>query len=493
MKMVKSLLLGSAAGVVAIAGAQAADLPVKAKPVQYVKICSLYGVGFYYIPGTDMCLKIGGWLRVQYDYGMNGNSTTGYFDGNVNTRATNLGDWRVRGYITADARNQTPYGTVRAYLDVGFNESITGGAGALAPNANRGFIQWAGFTFGQAVSFFDFYPLAAYAYLPSYPASTTGGAGWPVLGYTAQFGNGFSGTIAAELRRQTQIIGFGTTATSLVAGGIIGTNAFTGFPATGGGYGGWQAPDVVGNLRVDQAWGSAQVMGAWHQVNAGYYANSTLTAAGPADESGWAIGGGIKLNAPMIGHGDNFAAQVGYTVGATGYVFSPQISGHNWAARSGDTAGYGIISDAVYGGSPFTGNASGLDLTTAWGVNAAYDHHWNDQWKTSVYGGYAEVSYGSQANAMMCSFEGFGAGQGSTATANAGCDNNWNVWWVGSRTQWNVTKDFYMGVDVLYTSLQSATTTTGVLPGAGPTSISTFVGDQDAVSVEFRVHKDFYP
>ena len=55
MKMVKSLLLGSAAGMVAVAGAQAADLPVKAKPVQYVKICTLYGDGFYYIPGSDTC------------------------------------------------------------------------------------------------------------------------------------------------------------------------------------------------------------------------------------------------------------------------------------------------------------------------------------------------------------------------------------------------------------------------------------------------------
>ncbi len=69
MKMVKSLLLGSAAGLVAVAGAQAADLPVKAKPVQYVKICSLYGVGFYYIPGTDMCIKIGGWVRAEYGWG----------------------------------------------------------------------------------------------------------------------------------------------------------------------------------------------------------------------------------------------------------------------------------------------------------------------------------------------------------------------------------------------------------------------------------------
>ena len=65
MKMVKSLLLGTAAGLLAIAGAQAADLPVKAKPVQYVKICSLYGAGFYYMPGTDTCIKIGGWVRAE--------------------------------------------------------------------------------------------------------------------------------------------------------------------------------------------------------------------------------------------------------------------------------------------------------------------------------------------------------------------------------------------------------------------------------------------
>src|SRR5262249_38438448 len=70
MNTVKTLLLGTAAGLVAVAGAQAADLPVKAKPVQYVKICSLYGDGFYYIPGTDTCLKMGGYLRVQAEYNM---------------------------------------------------------------------------------------------------------------------------------------------------------------------------------------------------------------------------------------------------------------------------------------------------------------------------------------------------------------------------------------------------------------------------------------
>src|SRR6202035_2665959 len=56
-------LLGGAAGIIAVSGAHAADLPVKAKPVEYVKICSLYGEGFFYIPGTDTCIKIGGWGR----------------------------------------------------------------------------------------------------------------------------------------------------------------------------------------------------------------------------------------------------------------------------------------------------------------------------------------------------------------------------------------------------------------------------------------------
>ena len=71
MKTVRSLILASAAGLVAMGGAQAADLPVKAKAVEYVKICSLYGAGFYYIPGTDTCIKLGGYLRVETALGTN--------------------------------------------------------------------------------------------------------------------------------------------------------------------------------------------------------------------------------------------------------------------------------------------------------------------------------------------------------------------------------------------------------------------------------------
>src|SRR5215831_5451505 len=118
-----------------------------AQSVQYVKICSLYGAGFYYIPGTDTCLKIGGWVRQYLGANSNGNLTNGNLgSGNVNTRGSNNGwTWKTRGYITADARTQTEFGTLRGYIAVG--ASTQGQAGNSVFNSNRAFIQLAGFTF----------------------------------------------------------------------------------------------------------------------------------------------------------------------------------------------------------------------------------------------------------------------------------------------------------------------------------------------------------
>ena len=61
MKLAKSILLGAAAGLATVAAASAADLPSrKSAPVEYVKVCNAYGAGFFYIPGTDTCLRVGG-------------------------------------------------------------------------------------------------------------------------------------------------------------------------------------------------------------------------------------------------------------------------------------------------------------------------------------------------------------------------------------------------------------------------------------------------
>ena len=162
----------------------------------------------------------------------------------------------------------------------------------------------------------------------------------------------------------------------------------------------------------------------------------------------------------------------------------------------GTSAGWGVLSDAVYGGS-LTGvgvnAATDFELTTAWNVNAAYEHFWNPRWRTSLYGGYAQVSYGSTGNSLICF--------GTTREVTNGCDNDWSAWWIGSRTQWNVTKDFYMGVDVMYSKLESATAQVSATQGPlalaanGIGLVSGLVPrtDPDNWSFRFRVHRDFYP
>src|SRR5712672_105200 len=262
MKMVKSLLLVSAAGLVAVSGAQAADLPVKAKPVEYVKVCSLYGAGFYYVPGTDICLKIGAYFRAEYAYGTFGNSLTNLDATGADGQRTRVSgpdyQQRARAFIFLDSRQQTAYGTLRAYMNVGFSTDIPlTPATSGGPYANRAFIQLAGFTWGLATSYYDFYSSPATSYTVPW-SSDTGDGGWKVAAYTAQLGNGVSASLSFEEPRR-QIV-TNTTISALAAPMMpVGTLTLQDQQKV-------IYPDVVANLRVDQAWGSAQIMGALHNV-----------------------------------------------------------------------------------------------------------------------------------------------------------------------------------------------------------------------------------
>src|SRR2546430_1881879 len=112
----RTLILSSAAGLMALSGAQAADLPVKAKAVEYVRICSLYGAGFFYIPGTDTCIKIGGYLRadVTFNGGAHGAPAWNGDLGQQN-RYRDYFLARSRLALTVDTRTATEYGVVRTF------------------------------------------------------------------------------------------------------------------------------------------------------------------------------------------------------------------------------------------------------------------------------------------------------------------------------------------------------------------------------------------
>ncbi|MEJ6781432.1 porin [Aminobacter sp. Piv2-1] len=103
---IKSLLLGSAAALLAVSGARAADAVVVAEPepMEYVRICDVYGAGFYYIPGTETCLKIGGLVRYEI----------GWADNDDGWRKTAL------ARLKFDARSETEYGTFKRYIEVEF-------------------------------------------------------------------------------------------------------------------------------------------------------------------------------------------------------------------------------------------------------------------------------------------------------------------------------------------------------------------------------------
>jgi hypothetical protein len=99
---IKSLLLGSAAALVAVSGARAADAVVVAEPepMEYVRVCDTYGAGFYYIPGTETCLKIGGLVRYQIDWSDEDDGWKKY----------------ARVELKFDARSETEYGTFGRYI-----------------------------------------------------------------------------------------------------------------------------------------------------------------------------------------------------------------------------------------------------------------------------------------------------------------------------------------------------------------------------------------
>ncbi len=116
---------------------------------------------------------------------------------------------------------------------------------------------------------------------------------------------------------------------------------------------------------------------------------------------------------------------------------------------------------------------TGCQLTTAWGFNASFEHYWTPAVHESLFGAYYAVNYNQgtgSANAMLCTMEGNSTGGvGSTAVAGAGCNNNWSMYAIGSRLQWDVTKSFYLGIEGIYDHMNSASVnTTGVIPAGSP-------------------------
>jgi len=510
--MVKSLLLGTAAGLVAVAGAQAADMPVKAKPVQYVKICSLYGDGFYYIPGTDTCLKMGGYLRVQAEYNMGaggvvvGSGTTEAPQGRFTRDLTNDFNYRTRGAISWDVRQQTEFGTLRTYIRFGAENTTpaTSGAGtAFGPFWDRAFLQFAGFTVGRTQSFFDLFTYGGgMSYHNVRVSGDTGAAGITVWAYTAQFGNGISGSLSIEDpagHNKANTVDLATGGFAL-NGVITADNAFQAQNAAANGF---RNPDIIANLRMDQAWGFIGISGAVHDASGAYYGTNNVINGHPADKMGWAVAAGGQLN---LQGGDQIGANVCYTQGAVGFCTNANV----WQIyNAGTSVGLAWAPDGVFDNVGAAGPTQ-IELTSVWSFLVGYQHIWSPQWRTSLFGGYVNVRFNQNATNLInqhlptpatapfvaCGMPVLGVvsppinvnhGEGNS------CSPNFSFYEIGTRTQYNPTPQLDIGLEVLYTHLNTAYKGTGITSGNGSQTGRNLVDDQNVWSAMLRWQRNFYP
>jgi hypothetical protein len=349
MKLVKNLLLGSVAGIAAITGAQAADLPL-AEPVEYVRICDTWGNGFFYIPGTQTCLQVSGLVRFDLRYDEP-------FD-----RSNDALTFRGRAQLNFDARTQTEMGTLRSYLRLRGNYTNDGGNDYFVHQA---FVQFAGITAGRTQSFFD--NVYDGTFTGAYNSEVTSTA---LLGYTATFGSGFSASLSIEDRSSRE------------RGGSVGSGGLAGAGIV---YAGTTVPDVVANLRVAQGWGSFQLSGAIHQ-NRSYNDDPTQAGFqfnGSDDELGFAVQAAGAVNLPFGGKGTRLWASAAYADGALSYLGQVAVP---WVG----TGAGGIAFNDSYS---VADGAGGFDLesTSGWALTGGGTWYFNPALRSNVTLGYADV------------------------------------------------------------------------------------------------------
>jgi Porin subfamily len=494
MTSTRRMLLGTAAATCAVTvggaiSAQAADAMLKKAPaVQYVKICDMYGAGFFQIPGTQTCLQLRGSIQIDSafqptkDLVFVTHSGSGSYTASgvqlITARTQENWGYEVNVKPKFDARNETAWGTFRAYvelkgaIDAGNFNDPGGFPGPNPKESNtfsifRAYTQWAGFTVGEADSAFS---TGGYkdgdlqnvitgtknsGFLVSYTWTPTG-PGVPPKKGGAPVPDGWSvtGSLEASTKERAKA-NFGQSYNDLQLAGV-GTVGVTDGPI-------W-IPDVVGRVHYEadppgkdpnfnDQWGigTFQVSGVWHQIDTistggtglnvlGTCATAPLTAVPctPADgvvlhDHGWAVSGDLKIFTPMWGgakigsiagaDSDSIWFEAAYGVGALDYV---GIGGTNGSLHSGDAYWIGgLVRDDTDG--RFINNGVGgytVDKEKAFSFNFQYHHIITDCtdpvncWRFNIAYNYAQVTPGSQTQLTDWTLGGLGNAQKNSVTFN---------------------------------------------------------------------------
>jgi hypothetical protein len=431
--------------------------------------------------------------------------------------------------LTVDTRTATEYGVVRTFAQADFQfttqansttnpvsftgSPTTGTVSNLLNTPGDGytavefvFIQFAGFTFGKSASA---YATPWHGYPGNNSSFLLGGhdtvTGVNNIQYSAQFGNGVSGTIGLDdptVFNRTVVANLTLPLSS--TGGVVNT------------YAGVHAPDIVGNIRVDQAWGLFQISAAAHEVSGSYNVLNTTaapagtvpTAAGgpnnfseinghPDTKWGGSVMAALQIKNIPTGPGDDIKIDASWAKGDTKNVISTSSTSPNGFAMFSGTGvagayqsiGFGAVTDAVF--LPvFAGGDGSLHLTEAFGVRGAFNHNWDPYWSSSLFGSYSGVRYDGTAKANICT--GLLTRFVPTPGAGYSCNPDFNVAQIGMVTRWTPVKNLTFSAEVMGFFLdQKFTGTATTTPTAPkPTAVYEFK-DQSAVSLNLRVQRNF--
>ncbi|MGX5707930.1 porin [Brucella lupini] len=265
---IKSLLFGSAAALVATTGAYAADTVVAPEPesVEYVRVCDAYGAEYFYIPGTETCLRVSGYVR--YDAAGGDNVYGRGFvdrDGSVDTRR-NSWDNKARFTLRLSTASETDLGTLKTFAETRYDwgNGVEGASGSL----RFAYIQLGGLRVGLDESAFVTFP----GYLGDVindDVILAGGYRTGLISYTFTGGNGFSAILSLE------------------QGNNDDTDSAYGYDGVIKDY----TPHVVGGLKYEGGWGKIAGVAAYDARNE-EWAGKVRADVNITDRfSVWAMGG----------------------------------------------------------------------------------------------------------------------------------------------------------------------------------------------------------
>jgi hypothetical protein len=215
----------------------------------------------------------------------------------------------------------------------------------------------------------------------------------------------------------------------------------------------------------------------------------------------------LQIKNLPTGTGDDIKVDASWAMGDTKNVIataaaSPSFAMFGGTNRAGayQSIGFGATTDAVWlPNHPTTGSVAALGdnqlkLTEAYGIRGAFNHTWNENWTSSLYGSYSAVRYHGTVGDLTTAKGQYCAAYvaGKAVSADFVCNPDFNVSQLGFITRWIPVKNLTFSAEVQWFHLDQKFTGAATLAAAAPKPTTMYeYKDQDAVSLQVRAQRNF--